>query len=104
MANTVIGSGITIEGELTSDEEVVIEGNIKGMLNTSDRITISPDASVEADITASTISIAGKITGNVNAGDRVELQAGGKLIGDVKAARITIADGASFKGNVDMDI
>ncbi len=104
MASTVIGGGITIEGELTSDEEVVIEGTIKGLLNTSERIIINPDASVEADITASTITVAGKITGNVTAGDRVELQAGGKLIGDVKAARITIADGASFKGNVDMDI
>lgn len=104
MANTIIGDGITIEGELTSDEEVVVGGIIKGTLSTSERIIISPDASVEADITASNITISGKITGNVTAGDRVEIQTGGKLVGDVKAARITIADGASFKGNVDMDI
>ena len=104
MANTVIGDGITIEGELTSDEEVVVEGTIKGTLNTSERIIINPDASVEADVTASTISVAGKVTGNVTVGDRVELQAGGKLVGDVKAARISIADGAQFKGKVDMDI
>ena len=44
------------------------------------------------------------MTGDVTATDRVDLQTGAKLVGDVKAARLTIADGASFKGNVDMDV
>jgi cytoskeletal protein CcmA (bactofilin family) len=48
--------------------------------------------------------VAGSVTGDVTAADRVDLQSGGKLVGDVKAARLTIADGASFKGNVDMDV
>ena len=59
---------------------------------------------MEADVDASALSVAGHITGNVNATERVDLQAGGRLIGDVKAARLTIADGASFKGNVDMEV
>jgi cytoskeletal protein CcmA (bactofilin family) len=59
---------------------------------------------VEADVSASALSIAGSVTGNVTANERVDIQAGGRLIGDVKAARLTIADGASFKGNVDMDV
>jgi cytoskeletal protein CcmA (bactofilin family) len=59
---------------------------------------------VEADIGAQSVSIGGSVTGNVTASDRVDLLAGGRLIGDVKAARLTIADGASFKGNVDMDV
>ena len=44
------------------------------------------------------------MTGNIVASDRVDLLSGGRLVGDVKAARLTIADGASFKGNVDMDV
>ena len=53
---------------------------------------------------SATFSIGGNVTGNVTASERVDLLAGGRLIGDVKAARLTIADGASFKGNVDMDV
>jgi cytoskeletal protein CcmA (bactofilin family) len=44
------------------------------------------------------------MTGNASATDRVDLLANGRLVGDVKSARLTIADGASFKGNVDMDV
>ncbi len=44
------------------------------------------------------------MVGNVSAADRVDLLTGGRLVGDVKTARITIQDGASFKGNVDMDV
>jgi len=55
-------------------------------------------------VSAQSLTIAGQVTGDVTAAERVDLQAGGRLIGDVKASRLTIADGASFKGNVDMDV
>ena len=104
MANTVISQGITIEGELTSDEDVVIQGTLRGKLTSKDTVNVESGAVVEADISASSLSIGGQITGNVTASDRVDLVSGGRLIGDVKASRLTIADGASFKGNVDMEI
>jgi cytoskeletal protein CcmA (bactofilin family) len=104
MAGTIIGEGLTIEGEFTSEEEVVIHGTLRGTLTTSDAVAIGPGGVVEADISASTLSVAGTVTGNVVTTDRVDIQAGGRLIGDVRAARLTIADGASFKGNVDMDV
>ena len=50
------------------------------------------------------LTVSGRLTGNVLARERVELRADAKMIGDVKAPRIVIADGASFKGNVDMDV
>ena len=104
MASTVIGQGITIEGEVTADEEVIVQGTIRGKLTTQDSVVVEPGATIEADITAAAVVVGGNLTGDVSASDRVDLQAGGKLIGDVKAARLTIADGASFKGNVDMDV
>src|SRR5207244_1352554 len=104
MANTVIAQGITIEGELTSDEEVTIQGTLRGKLHAKDSVSVESGSVVEADIVATSLSIGGQITGNVTATERVDLAAGGRLIGDVKAARLTIADGASFKGNVDMDV
>jgi len=59
---------------------------------------------VEADISATSLQVAGSVIGNVSANDRVDLLQGGRLVGDVRAARVTIADGATFKGNVDMDV
>ena len=68
---------------------MVVQGNLRGKLSTSDSVSVGSSAVIEADVTAA---------------ERVDLQAGGRLIGDVKASRLTIADGASFKGNVDMDV
>ena len=104
MAATVIGPGIIIEGEVTSSDEVVIGGTLRGKLQVDGPVTVDTDGVVEADIGAQSVSIGGQVTGNVTASDRVDLLSGGKLVGDVKAARLTIADGASFKGNVDMDV
>jgi cytoskeletal protein CcmA (bactofilin family) len=104
VAATVIGQGITIEGEVTSEDEVVVGGVLRGKLESEGGVTVEGDGIVEADISARSVSIGGNVTGNVTASERVDLLAGARLIGDVKAARLTIADGASFKGNVDMDV
>jgi len=104
MASTVIGAGITIEGEVTADEEIIVQGIIRGKLTTQDAVVVEAGATIEADVSAASVVVGGNVTGDVTASDRVDLQAGGKLVGDVKAARLTIADGASFKGNVDMDV
>ena len=104
MASTVIGAGITIEGEVTSDEDVLVQGTLRGKLNAKDSITVENGGVVEADITGGPVSVGGSVTGNIHSSDRVDLQNGARVIGNVKATRITIADGAQFKGNVDMDV
>lgn len=104
MASTVIGAGITIEGEIVSEEDVLVEGTVRGKLSAKDAVTVGSGALVEADIEGTMLAVAGAITGNISATDRVDLQTGAKVIGNVRAARITIADGAQFKGNVDMDV
>ena len=104
MASTVIGAGITIEGEITTDEDVLVTGTLRGKLTAKEGVIVEHGATVEADVTGSSLAIAGSLTGNVVANERVDLQAGARVIGNVKAARVTIADGAQFKGNVDMDV
>ena len=101
---TLIGEGLNIEGDLSSDEEVIVHGNVRGKLTTSDQVSVTSSGVVQADVTGATVAIAGQVTGDVTASERVDLQAGGRLVGDVKPARFTIADGASFKGNVDMEM
>jgi cytoskeletal protein CcmA (bactofilin family) len=104
MAGTIIGAGITIEGEVTTDEDVIVQGTLRGKLSAKEGVTIEAGGVVEADIVSGPAQIAGQVTGNISSTDRVDLQHGARVVGNVKATRITIADGAQFKGNVDMDV
>jgi cytoskeletal protein CcmA (bactofilin family) len=104
MASTVIGNGITIEGEVTSEEDVIVQGTVRGKLSAKDGVVVEPGGVVDADIVGGGMSIAGAVTGNIQSNERVDLQPGARVVGNVRATRITIADGAQFKGNVDMDV
>ncbi len=104
MANTVIGSSIVIDGEISGDEDLVIQGTVKGKISLKESLFVDSSGVVEADIETQNVEVSGKVTGNINASDKVELKSDCRVIGDIKAPRILIADGASFKGNVDMDV
>jgi cytoskeletal protein CcmA (bactofilin family) len=104
MANTIIGSSIVIDGEISGDEDLVIQGTVKGKISLKESLYVESSGVVEADIDTQNVEIAGRVTGNIAASDKVELKADCRVIGDIKAPRILIADGAAFKGNVDMDI
>ncbi len=104
MANTVIGNSIMIDGEISGDEDLVIQGTVKGKIAIKESLFVESGGTVEADIETQNVEIAGKVTGNILASDKVELKSDCRVVGDIKAPRILIADGASFKGNVDMDV
>jgi cytoskeletal protein CcmA (bactofilin family) len=103
MANTVIGNSIVIDGEISGDEDLTILGTVKGRISLRENIVVEADGSVEANIETSTITVHGSVTGDIHATDRAELCADCRVVGDIRAPRILIADGASFKGNVDME-
>jgi cytoskeletal protein CcmA (bactofilin family) len=104
MANTVIGSSIVIDGEISGEEDLVIQGTVKGKIQLRESLYVEGSGVLEADIDVQNADISGQVTGNVTASDKVELKTQCRVIGDIKAPRILIADGASFKGNVDMDV
>jgi len=99
-----IGPSIQIKGELQGDEDLTIDGRIDGQINLREHnLTIGPNGKIKADLYAKTIVIAGEVSGNATAAERVEIAPTGRLIGNIAAPRITIADGAHFKGSVDME-
>jgi len=104
MANTVIGSSLVIDGEISGDEDLVIQGTVKGRISLKESLFVESSGVVEADIETQNVEIAGRVTGNISASDKVELKTDCRVVGDIKAPRILIADGAAFKGNVDMDV
>lgn len=104
MAETIIAQGITIDGEISGNEPVLIEGTVKGKITLDAQVTVAEQGVVEADISTTQVQLSGNFTGNVTASERVEITPSGKVVGDIKSPRILIADGAGFKGHIDMDV
>ena len=102
MGETIIGSNISIDGELTGEDAVIIYGQVRGRVDVKDIVIVGEGGQVEADVHSGALEIVGFVQGNVSADERIEIQSGGRLVGDIRAPRVLIADGAAFKGNVNM--
>jgi cytoskeletal protein CcmA (bactofilin family) len=101
---TVLGPTVEIEGEIEGDEDLIVQGRILGKIVSRKDLTVDNSGRVEASITTKNLAVSGVLTGNVTASERVEVRKEGKMIGDVKAPRVVIADGAKFKGNIEMGV
>lgn len=99
---TFIGPNVTIEGTISGSEPVVVEGTVKGNVKLSADLQVGTKARMEATIHARNVTIEGKVTGDISADDRVELVASATVDGNIKAPKIVVAEGAKFRGNVDM--
>ena len=98
----VIGPNIRIQGELSGDEDLVVEGRVEGKISVTKGLRIGPQAQVNAEVKAHHVVIAGRVVGNVIATEKVEILPSGILEGNIRAPKIAIAEGAQFKGSVDM--
>ena len=98
----VIGAKTNVKGEVTGDEDIVVEGVIEGQVRISKDLRIGPGGSVRATVEALSVIVSGELVGDCSAVQRVEIQATGRLTGNIRAPRIVIAEGALFKGNSDM--
>jgi cytoskeletal protein CcmA (bactofilin family) len=98
-----IGKTIVIRGEVKGQEDLVVDGRVEGTVSLAEnRLTIGPNASVAADLTAKDVLVLGHVQGNVIASGRVELRAGCNLEGDIRALRLAVEDNAVFRGKVDL--
>lgn len=98
-----IGKSITIKGDLSGDEDLVIEGDVEGRVDLpNNQVTIGADGRVKADVHAQAVVVVGRVTGNVSGVERVEVQDSGVVDGDVKAPRLAVQEGALLNGNVEM--
>lgn len=101
MAN--IGKSITIKGDLSGNEDLVVEGNVQGKIELpNNQLTIGANGNVAADVTAKMIVVIGKVAGNVTGTERVEIEATGAVEGDVRAPRLVVQEGAVLNGGVEM--
>lgn len=101
MAN--IGKSITLKGDLSGNEDLVIEGHIEGRVDLpNNQLTIGANGSCAAEVHAKTVVVVGKVTGNVTASERIEIQATGLVNGDVSAPRLIVQEGAVVNGSIEM--
>jgi cytoskeletal protein CcmA (bactofilin family) len=101
-SGTRLGSSIRIIGDVSSDDELYLDGDLEGKLELSGRLTIGPNSKVKANIKAQEVIVFGNIKGNVESESRVSLRTGATIVGDIKTAGIVIEDGAYFKGGIDI--
>jgi cytoskeletal protein CcmA (bactofilin family) len=98
----VIGAKTTVKGEVTGDEDVLVEGAIEGQVRISRDLRVAASGSVRATVEAQSVVVSGEVLGDCTAAVRVDIQATGRLTGNIRAPKIVIAEGAVFRGNSDM--
>ncbi|MCP4156273.1 MAG: polymer-forming cytoskeletal protein [bacterium] len=103
-SNSIVGKTLFIKGEISSDEEIIVEGKIEGKLNIKHRVVVGKSGVVNADIEAREIIIKGTVNGNVKGSYKVEIVPEGILNGNILSQRVVLAEGAIFKGNIDMTV
>jgi cytoskeletal protein CcmA (bactofilin family) len=101
MKESLIASGLAIEGKINGNGHVRVAGKFKGDIEVEGNLHIDAGAKVEGQVKASEVIVSGELQGNIAAAKRVELQQGGTINGDVKAGSLTVAAGARMRGNVD---
>ena len=102
-AIVTIGKSIVVKGELSGKEDLTIEGRVEGKVDLSEHVlTIGPNAKLKAQVSAKSIVVIGEITGNIAASERISIREEGSVEGDIAAPRVAIAEGATFRGSIDM--
>jgi cytoskeletal protein CcmA (bactofilin family) len=98
-----IGKSVVIKGELNGSEDLTIEGQVEGKIELRQNVlTIGPNGRIKAQVFAKSVVILGEVTGNVTASEKVDIRDNGSVDGDIAAPRVAIAEGAHFRGSIDM--
>lgn len=100
----MIGPSIKIKGEVTGEEDLLIEGTVEGTIILRDQeVSVGQSGKVRADIDARVVKIEGEVTGDIAGAEKVVISKSGNVSGNIVAPRVTLEDGAIFKGSIDMD-
>ena len=98
-----IGKSIVIKGELGGSEDLTIEGHVEGRIELRDNVlTIGPNGKIRAEVFSKAVIVLGEVVGNVTASEKVDIRDNGSVDGDIISPRVAIAEGAHFRGSVDM--
>ena len=101
--SAILGQSIVITGEIKGNEDLTIEGRVEGTIESKQHfVTIGPKATAKVEIFAKNVVVLGKVDGNITASDKVEIRPKGTVKGDIVSPTVAIAEGAMFRGSIDM--
>ena len=99
----VLGKNVVIQGQIRSQEDLTIEGEVDGTIEMlGHRLTIAPDGKVRADVKVREIEVRGSIQGKIEAAEKVVIRKSAQLVGDIHSTGIVIEDGGYIKGSVEL--
>jgi cytoskeletal protein CcmA (bactofilin family) len=101
--HAMIGPTISIKGDLTGEEDLVIEGRLEGKIEMRRHsVTIGKKGQIKADIYGKIITVEGTVEGNLYGEEQLIVRQSGNVRGNIVSPRVTLEDGSNFKGNIDM--
>jgi cytoskeletal protein CcmA (bactofilin family) len=101
---TTIGASLTINGELTSTEDLVLEGRVSGQIHISNAtVTVGRGAVIDADVRGTCVRVLGALTGSIAASERIELATTATVAGSLSANQVVLEEGTTFNGRIDMN-
>jgi len=99
-----IGSTITISGNISGDQELIVEGRIEGRIGLESRLIVEEVGNVEAQVEATEVEIKGVVKGDIAAGKVATLQGTARVLGNVRASKVVVIEGAQVSGAIEMDV
>ena len=102
--NSVVGPSLLVQGDMTGDEDLVIQGRVEGSISLKKNlVTVGKDGRVNATVNAQTIRVEGAVEGELRGREQVIVTRTGSVSGNIVAPRVTLEDGCRFKGAIDME-
>lgn len=100
---SILGPTLKFKGELSSQEDLVIHGQIEGTVGPAPKVTIGPEATIKGGITAEVIVVEGNVEGDLKAHTSITVRAKARVRGNLEAPTINVTDGATLNGNIKME-
>lgn len=100
---SVLPRTLRFKGELSADEDLLIQGSIEGVIQHTQRVTIGAEGHVKASISAQIIRVEGTVEGDLHAKKSVYVDESGNLRGNIRAPSVCLVEGSRFNGSVDME-
>ncbi|MDX1460007.1 MAG: polymer-forming cytoskeletal protein [Xanthomonadales bacterium] len=102
--SALIGPGITVNGDISGSENLVIEGKVEGKVQLpGHQVEVGSSGKVHADVTAKFVKVEGELRGDIDGKEKVVITKAGKVQGNITAPRVQLEDGAIFKGSIDIN-
>ena len=98
-----IGKSVVMKGELSGSEDLAVDGTVEGTIELRDNVLIiGPNGRVKAQVFAKAVIVSGTVNGDITASERIDIREEGSVDGNIVSPRVAIADGAHFRGSVDI--